>query len=77
MELVEAVWGEPVPGRPTLHDVGGGDTLRLREGTFITGFKIPLSYRPQGAARDPACPGLLPRHHRQARQPLPPGLPHR
>ncbi|XP_066897246.1 caspase recruitment domain-containing protein 19 isoform X2 [Kogia breviceps] len=36
-----------------------------------------LPPRPQGAARGPACPGLLPCHHRQARQPLPAGLPHR
>ena len=51
--------------------------LRGCTGTSVAVPETTLSSRPQGAAGDPACPGLLPHHRRQARQPLPAGLPHR
>ncbi|XP_066897254.1 caspase recruitment domain-containing protein 19 isoform X11 [Kogia breviceps] len=65
-----------LPSRHALRKTSGLPDLS-RPGRRAGTPHLLLPPRPQGAARGPACPGLLPCHHRQARQPLPAGLPHR
>ncbi|XP_036710380.1 caspase recruitment domain-containing protein 19 isoform X6 [Balaenoptera ricei] len=65
-----------LPSRHTLRKTRGLPDLS-RPGRRAGTPRLLLPPRPQGAARGPACPGLLPCHRRQARQPLPADLPHR
>nr|XP_030703069.1 caspase recruitment domain-containing protein 19 isoform X7 [Globicephala melas] len=65
-----------LPSRHALRKTRGLPDLS-RPGRRAGTPRLLLPPRPQGAARGQACPGLLPCHRRQARQPLPAGLPHR